>query len=420
MERIYSGAATRYIDAYGCAGYTATVAGVNSLEVRLPCICRGKYVYDGFRISNSVFSNGDTLQIGEYADGAVLWSTTITRSGGVWVGAAAGVLPNLERLVVNGNSVTITGMSEVSVPGTYSITKTKPYGKFFLKATTNGICDVYIAAYGVATTLTSQELIDGYFFGAPTEYAYVQIENDRPEWGNEYFSQKLQCVFPAQLSYGDFSKAEWTNSGKYRVTESANAKKTYAINTVMTEIEVARWRYFMNIDKWNSLTYFSHNDLVNIGTYDGSKAIIESIEFGDEIEFGVGLYDVKFRISEIVGRIYDAGVPNIGKYPARFSLSSQSQSIRSTTTHRMDSKPDQLTCTVMCRNVLWGDANSIVNALEFPVGSTFTYTPNQGIYPFGPDKGDGPFTVRFINYTATTNTPYHWDIDITLAYESKL
>ena len=421
MEVVRTGAATPYDDYFGCAGYDATVVGVNSIEARLPCICRGRYIYQQFFASLSTPVNGDTMQIGEYADGAVLWSLTVTRSGGVWVGAAANVFYGSLEVRCDGLSVKVYGQDSGYNNQVYSFTKTKPYGKFFIKAVTNGVCNTYLSAYCVISNATSDEILNGPT-GYPLEYNSIELTNDNPEWGTQYFSIRNAIDFPVSIRFGDFAKQEWTASGKYRTNKSTSARLSFSYNLVLTDIEVAQWRHVMTIPGWNTLTgAYTGLETNYIGTYSSNTGIIESIEFGDEIEFGTGLYAAKIVVSEIPDiSVGSYPAPDLSRYPATPMLSSQSRAIRSTTTHRMDSLPDQLTCKVMPRHVIRGDADYIMFCLQFPNTEVFQYTPNQGIYPFGPHLGDGPFMVRLIEATATSNTPFHWDFDITLAFESKL
>ena len=421
MEVVRTGAATPYDDYFGCAGYTATIAGVNSIEARMPCICRNRYIYDGFRVSIDNPANGDTMQIGEYADGAVLWSLTVTRSGGVWVGAAASVFYSNLEVRCDGLNVKVYGQDSGFNNQVYSFTKTKPYGKFFIKAVTNGICDTYLNAYRVVANPTSDEIANG-ITGYPLEYNQIELSNDNPEWGTQYINIRPSIDFPVSIRYGDFAKQEWTASGKYRTNKSTSARLSFSYNLILTEIEIAQIRYIMDIPGWNNLTYhYVGADTNYIGTSYSNTAVIESVDFGEEIQFGTGMYAVKMVISQIPQATAGAyPAPDLSRYQASPMLSSQSQLIRSVTSQRMDSKRDQLTCKVMPRHVIRGDADYIMFALQFPATEVFQYSPSQGVYPFGPHLGDGPFMVRLIEATAVSNTPFHWDFDITLAFESKL
>lgn len=73
------------------------------------------------------------------------------------------------------------------------------------------------------------------------------------------------------------------------------------------------------------------------------------------------------------------------------------------------------TCQVIADNFTTTEAASIVNWCLFTRGASFTYSPAPGLDPFGASLGDGPFTVRLLEWTIQKPNPSRWDFTFTLS-----
>lgn len=73
------------------------------------------------------------------------------------------------------------------------------------------------------------------------------------------------------------------------------------------------------------------------------------------------------------------------------------------------------TCQVIADNFTTTEAASIVNWCLFTRGASFTYSPAPGLDPFGASLGDGPFTVRLLEWTVQKPNPSRWDFTFTLS-----
>lgn len=79
--------------------------------------------------------------------------------------------------------------------------------------------------------------------------------------------------------------------------------------------------------------------------------------------------------------------------------------------------PEAQTTTITVDNLNTATAAEAVNWALHTRGSSFTYTPVAGMYPFGPAIGDVPFTCRLIEWSIQKPRPNRWDMQITLARE---
>jgi len=79
--------------------------------------------------------------------------------------------------------------------------------------------------------------------------------------------------------------------------------------------------------------------------------------------------------------------------------------------------PEAQACSVVVDALDATTAAAAVNWALYTRGLSFSYTPPASLYPFGPSKGNGPFTVRLISWTIQKPNPRRWDMTFKLARE---
>ena len=190
---------------------------------------------------------------------------------------------------------------------------------------------------------------------------------------------------------------------------------------------LSNWENFYRSKKDATITYYAPDGVLPFGPHipvgaTGVPVKITSWKNGGKVGITANLWrlDISMRLQQGYTPTVPAGVPALfgKKYAAPTwdvaSVVHMTDDGRSTVTPR---SPESQTCQVVADNFDASTAASIINWCLYTRGSSFTYTPPVGLYPFGPSKGDGPFTVRLIDWTVQKPTPRRWDFTFTLARE---
>jgi len=224
---------------------------------------------------------------------------------------------------------------------------------------------------------------------------------------------------------------EWQRlpSGLYRCIDDGAAYDAHdaEITVYVTSAVLSAWETFFDNKKEALLTYYAMDGVLPFGPHipvgdTGALVKITSWDNGGKVGITANLWrlTIAMRLQQGYTPTVPAGVPALfgKKYAApTWAVSSvvhMTDDGRSAITRR---SPESQTCQVVADNFDATTAASIVNWALYTRGSSFSYAPPAGLYPFGPSIGNGPFTVRLIEWTIQKPTPQRWDFTFTLARE---
>jgi hypothetical protein len=218
-------------------------------------------------------------------------------------------------------------------------------------------------------------------------------------------------------------------SGVYRCLDDGATYDAHdaQITIYVTSTVLAAWEAFYVLKGKQVVTYVAPDGVLPFGPHIpiGDTGVdIEITDWADRGRVGITAdlwqLDISMRLQESYTPTIPAGVPALfgKKYAAPTwtlpSIVHLTDDGRSAVTSRT---PESQTCQVVADNFDATTAASIVNWALYARGSSFTYAPPAGLYPFGPSIGDGPFTARLIAWTIQKPTPQRWDFTFTLARE---
>lgn len=224
---------------------------------------------------------------------------------------------------------------------------------------------------------------------------------------------------------------EWTRlpSGLYRCLDDGAAYDAHdaEITVYVTGAALAGWEGFYAASKAETVTYYAPDGVLPFGPHipvgnTGASVRITGWKNGGKVGITADLWKltISMRLMQGYTPTLPAGVPALfGKKYATPSWDFASvvhltDDGRASVTAR---SPEAQTCQVVADNFDASTAASIINWALYTRGSSFTYSPPSGLYPFGPSLGNGPFTVRLIGWTIQKPTPQRWDFTFTLARE---
>lgn len=218
-------------------------------------------------------------------------------------------------------------------------------------------------------------------------------------------------------------------SGLYRCLDDGATYDAHdaKITVYVTSAVLSDWETFYAAKKAVTVTYIAPDGVLPFGPHIpigdvGVPVQITEWSNGGRVGITANLWqlDISMRLQAGYTPSVPAGVPALfgKKYAAPTwvlpSVVHLTDDGRSAITRRV---PESQTCQVVADNFDATTAASIVNWALYTRGSSFTYTPPSNLYPFGPSKGNGPFTVRLIDWTIQKPTPQRWDFTFTLARE---
>jgi len=224
---------------------------------------------------------------------------------------------------------------------------------------------------------------------------------------------------------------EWQRlpSGLWKCLDDGAAYDAHdaEITVYVTSSVLSAWEAFYHIKKDALLTYYAPAGVLPFGPHipvgdTGALVKITSWDNGGRVGITADLWKLtlSMRLQQGYTPTVPAGVPALfgKKYAvptwAVSSVVHMTDDGRSAVTKR---SPESQTCQVVADNLDASTAASVVNWALYTRGSSFSYSPPFGLYPFGPSKGNGPFTVRLIDWTIQKPTPQRWDFTFTLARE---
>lgn len=398
----------------GHAGYQNLTAKSTTMEVVLIPLMRNIYAYE--ISANSIYSpvNGDYYEIGEYdAAGAAIWVRRFNYTGGAWD-------YSYSRVICEGLTVTLYN----SYGDKITLPRTKPYGRLFMRVSSSGATEAYLRCYAIYTEVTKEMILDSGSWGiaphnpaypAETVDAYLRTETTYEGYPSYYI--RYNRVESASIEISK-PKTAITASGK-PISVSGYTFQTpikAVFDCVLTDIEIAVWRKHMELPQWGkgSIVYISTmpNFIPN------NDYAIESVDFGDEIEYGTGLY--KARITMQIMAYTNEAIPsqittvNQG-YPTRSAVYRHSQVVSATNIRNTMQEPIDA-CTVKMFHIPVSTFGYIRSDIEHMLYSYIEYAPPAGTSPFGPHRGDGPFLAKIAGFRATVSNVNRVDAELDLIY----
>lgn len=244
---------------------------------------------------------------------------------------------------------------------------------------------------------------------------------------------EFDFVYPPERGYEPkiMPSLEWQflPSGVYTCIDDGAEYDAHdaEITIFVTSAILSAWEVFYANKKEALLTYYAPDGVLPFGPHipigdTGVLVKLTNSNNGGKVGISADLWrlEISMRLQQGYTPTIPAAVPSFftTKYAApTWSIASivhMTDDGRSTVTRR---SPESQTCQVVADNFDAIGAASVVNWALYTRGSSFSYTPPAGLYPFGPSKGSGPFTVRLIGWTIQKPTPRRWDMTFTLARE---
>lgn len=244
---------------------------------------------------------------------------------------------------------------------------------------------------------------------------------------------EMDFVFPPERGYEPTitPSLEWTRlpSGLWRCLDDGAAYDAHdaEITVYVTSATLSAWETFYTSYRADTVTYYAPDGVLPFGPHipvgsTGASVKITGWENGGKVGITADLWKLTLRMRFMQG--YTPTIPS--GVPALFTKKYATPTwITPSVVHLTDDgrasvtsrSPQSQTCHVVADNFDATTAASIINWALYTRGASFTYTPPAGLYPFGPSKGDGPFTVLLIDWTVQKPNPQRWDFTFTLARE---
>lgn len=199
------------------------------------------------------------------------------------------------------------------------------------------------------------------------------------------------------------------------------------ITVYVNSTTLSSWEAFYHNKRADAVTYIAPDGVRPFGPHVAVGALGVAVKFtgwknGGKVGITADLWalTVSMRLQQGYTPTAPTGVPAClsKKYASpewsAASVVHQTDDGRTAITSR---SPEAQTCTVIVDAMNAAAAAEAVNWALYTRGSSFTYSPPSGLYPFGPSKGNGPFTARLISWTIQKPNPRRWDMTFTLARE---
>lgn len=244
---------------------------------------------------------------------------------------------------------------------------------------------------------------------------------------------EIDLVFPPERGYEPkiSPSLEWQRltSGLWRAIDDGAVYDAHDAEIVVyvTGATLSEWETFYHNKRSAEITYIAPDGVLPFGPHipigiSGVPVKITGWKNGGKVGITADLWKltISMRLQQGYTPTEPDGVPTFlsAKYASpEWSVASvvhQTDDGRTTVTSR---SPESQTCTVIVDALTAAAASSAVNWALYTRGSSFVYSPPAGLYPFGPSKGSGPFTVRLIGWTIQKPNPRRWDMTFVLAKE---